>query len=438
MMVKETKETTRTTTTSNSSTPVDLSTTLAGVRLTACLYNASGPRSGTAAALHKIAQSSSGAVLTKSATLVAQTGNPQPRTYHVPVAVDRGDVVVLYSPASFNSEGLPNNGIDYYISAETIQETMQDCPDRNKPYIVSLSGKFLADNLEMIRRTVIAANSSTTTKRIDSIELNLACPNVIGKPIIAYDVEQMDDILTQVGNTLQSLQESEQMHIVIPPLGVKLPPYIDFDQLERAAAVLNRHHSVVRYVVAINTLGNALVVDDTARMPCIRSNDGYAGLSGPVLKYTALANVRKLRACLRDDIDVVGCGGVTTGRDVYELLLCGATAVQTATTHWKEGPMCFDRILTELTFILQENGHSSVADVVGTLQPWSAEGAAQARRLRDDKSLKDRNDETTNSASSSSELQFYKLLSMVLTVVVAILAANSMFASPPPLLPSES
>jgi hypothetical protein len=41
-------------------TMADLSTTLAGIRLPSCVYNASGPRSGTSAALRKVAESKSG------------------------------------------------------------------------------------------------------------------------------------------------------------------------------------------------------------------------------------------------------------------------------------------------------------------------------------------------------------------------------------------
>mgnify|MGYP000929985257 CR=1 FL=1 len=50
------------------------------IHLTSVIYNASGPRTGTSAAMAKIA-SSEGAwgVLAKSATLVAQKGNDLPR-----------------------------------------------------------------------------------------------------------------------------------------------------------------------------------------------------------------------------------------------------------------------------------------------------------------------------------------------------------------------
>ncbi|KAL3827689.1 hypothetical protein ACHAXA_000562 [Cyclostephanos tholiformis] len=87
------------------------------VRLTSAVYNASGPRTGTSSAMARIAMSGSGGVLAKSATLVSQRGNDMPRTWH---DEDGGGV------ASLNSEGLPNNGIDYYISSQTIRETMDE------------------------------------------------------------------------------------------------------------------------------------------------------------------------------------------------------------------------------------------------------------------------------------------------------------------------
>jgi dihydroorotate dehydrogenase (fumarate) len=374
-------------------TTPDLRTSLGGgkVQLSSAVYNASGPRSGTAAALHKVAVSQAGAVLTKSATLEAQTGNPQPRTWHSPDGL-----------ASLNSEGLPNNGIEYYIAESTIEECMESA---DKPFIVSLSGKTLDDNLEMLKRIKIAP----TRQRISAIELNLACPNVIGKPIIAYDFDQMDKILTQVAQVGLGCC-----------FGVKLPPYLDFQHFAQAAAVLNKHKSLVKYIVCINTIGNAFAIDTTAQQPVISSNQGFAGLSGPAVKYTALANVKKFRSLLDEEIDIVGVGGIQSGRDVFEFLLCGATACQVATCHWKEGPECFDRICEELKEIMKEHGYSSVADVKGRLNDWSKDGAALSRAAN----KKAKAGATGMNETGASDLQFYKTLCGFLVLLLAILCAD--------------
>lgn len=410
---------------SSSSEHPDVSTSLAGIPLSSCIYNASGPRSGTAAALQKIAQSKAGAVLSKSATVDSQTGNPLPRTWHAPDGL-----------ASLNSEGLPNNGIAYYISASTIAEAMGECSDNNKkPYMVSLSGKTLADNLQMLQRIA----TSPTRSKISAIELNLACPNVIGKPIIGFDFEQMDEILTAVAQVYNDNNNDNNNH-QLPPLGVKLPPYLDFQHFALAADILNKHKDLVRYIASINTIGNSLAIDVYSEAPYISSNSGFAGLSGPAVKYTALANVRKFRSLLDASIDVVGVGGVQSGQDVFELILAGATAVQVATCHWIEGPKCFDRICQELQEIMVEKKYTKIEDFKGKLKEWSKEGAnlSRLRKKEADTTLKEAQPTATTTsvtASTAAELTFYKTLCGVLVILVAVLCAD--WRSSIKLLPTE-
>jgi dihydroorotate dehydrogenase (fumarate) len=402
----------KTTTTTCATTPPSLATTVGGIRLATCIYNASGPRTGSAAALAKIAASSSGAVLTKSATLLRQNGNPQPRTWHAEYA-------------SFNSEGLPNYGIDYYLQEDTIQEAMlPSCSSSSslsssshpsKPYMVSISGKTLEDNLEMLQRIERAVQNNN---RIAAVELNLACPNVIGKPIIGYDMEQLRTVLQHVSTMPLSI-----------PLGIKLPPYLDISHFQQVAQVINEYPHVVRFVVSINTIGNALAVDSVSEAPVICANHGLAGLSGRAVKYTALANVRQLRLYLDPSIDIVGVGGVETGEDVFELLLCGASAVQVGTTHWKEGPACFDRLCQELQDLMNSKDYHCLDDFKGKLKPWSKEGVALARTHSQQPSGKsDVKAQTTmdmsSSSNSTSRGDFCCTMSAVLVVVIAILLAD--------------
>ncbi len=276
--------------------PVSLETKIANIFLETCVYNASGPRTGSGQALSKIASSAAGAVLAKSATVASQTGNPLPRTWH-----HDGEE----SLASMNSEGLPNAGIDYYVSKETIDEALSAS---SKPYFVSISGKNIDDNIAMLE--TIHAKIKGGETRISGVELNLACPNVIGKPIIAYDFDQLESVLQSVSQ-LPIFAEAKV------PLGVKMPPYFDGPHYDRAAAILNKYSHVVNYVASINTIGNCLMVDPVAEMPVIRSKGGFAGLSGRAVKFTALANVKKMRELLVDEIDVVGVGGVFTGEGMF-------------------------------------------------------------------------------------------------------------------------
>jgi dihydroorotate dehydrogenase (fumarate) len=187
--------------------------------------------------------------------------------------------------------------------------------------------------------------------------------------------------------------------------------------------------------VSINTVGNALCIDGQfMESPYISSNNGFAGLSGPAVKYTALANVRKLRELLLPSIDVVGVGGIASGQDVYDMILAGATCCQTATTHWKEGSICFDRIHQELTVIMRKKGHTSIRQVCNKLQPWSKERANLVRKQKSEAA----NSSKTMGISSDNnrDANFYKMISMVLIIIIAILLADDLLGVR--LLPTES
>lgn len=84
-----------------------LSTSVAGVKLDCCVFNASGPRCGSVEALTRLAKSRAGAALSKSATFVKRDGNAMPRfvnnVYLGPATCD----------GAINSEGLPNYGFEY-------------------------------------------------------------------------------------------------------------------------------------------------------------------------------------------------------------------------------------------------------------------------------------------------------------------------------------
>lgn len=323
-----------------------LKTSVGGIPLECCIYNASGPRTASLGALKAIAKSQAGAVTSKSATLDFRKGNPLPR--YAEIDLGQG------TKGSINSEGLANKGIDYFIS-EKLVKTIADC---KKPYIVSLSGLKLKNNLEMLARAV-------EVESVAGIELNLACPNVPGKPIVAYDFQQMDSVLRAVTTHPAFLKLKKANK----PLGIKLAPYFDVPHFTAAAVILNKYP--ISFVVCTNTVGNALVVDAETEMAIIAPKGGFGGLGGGFVKHTALANVRKMSQLLRPDIDVVGAGGVSSGKDAFELILCGAQAVQVGTQHRVEGAKCFARIASELQDMMERKGYKCLADFRGKLKPYS-------------------------------------------------------------------
>jgi dihydroorotate dehydrogenase (fumarate) len=59
---------------------------------------------------------------------------------------------------------------------------------------------------------------------------------------------------------------------------------------------------------------------------------------------------------------------VVTGRDAFEHMLCGATAIQVGTALVEEGVAVFARLEAELAGTLERKGYKSVDDCRGKLK----------------------------------------------------------------------
>jgi dihydroorotate dehydrogenase (fumarate) len=216
-----------------------------------------------------------------------------------------------------------------------------------KPYIVSVAGMTPDDNILIIERL-------NCVDGVSAIELNLSCPNLIGKPQMAYDFRETDNFLYKICKDLKK------------PLGVKLPPYFDPVHFQKMSDILNNYP--ISFVTCINSIGNALVIDPHSETVVIKPKSGFGGIGGDFIKPTALANVRMFSKLLTCDISVIGCGGIKSGWDAFEHILCGASAVQIGTQLWKEGVKCFERISEELKLIMIEKGYNNINDFKGKLK----------------------------------------------------------------------
>jgi len=282
-----------------------METNIAGIKFSHPIFNAAGPLCVTFDELREIGKSNSSAITMKSCTLEHREGNPEPRYFDLELG-------------SINSMGLPNLGYKKYCEFTPLLKKEFD-----KPVVASVSGLKLNDNIEIIK--------SFNETNVDLLELNLSCPNIVGKPQIGYDFEQTDQVLTEV------------MKVTKKPLGVKLPPYFDFVHFEEVAKILNKHK--VKFVSCINSVGNTLFIDPDKEQPVIKPKGGFGGLGGTYVKPIALANVRRFYELLDKDIDVIGVGGICSGKDVFEFILAGAKAVQLATVFAQEKHSCFQQSL---------------------------------------------------------------------------------------------
>ncbi|AZQ17586.1 TPA: dihydroorotate oxidase [Enterococcus faecium] len=314
---------------------MSLETTFANHIFANPLMNASGVHCMTTQELDELAHSEAGAFITKSCTINERKGNPEPRYFDVPLG-------------SINSMGLPNLGFSYYLEYALAYEKVQ--VNQNQPLFFSIAGMSVQENLEMLEKIEKSGFNGIT-------ELNLSCPNVPGKPQLAYDFEATYETLKEV------------FSIFSKPLGIKLPPYFDFAHFDQMADILNQFP--LTYVNAINSVGNGLYIDTEQEAVVIKPKEGFGGIGGEYIKPTALANVRAFYTRLKPEIQIIGTGGIRTGQDAFEHLLCGASMLQIGTELHKEGPEIFSRIIKELTQIMSEKGYTSIDEFKGKLRTIS-------------------------------------------------------------------
>ena len=99
----------------------------------------------------------------------------------------------------------------------------------------------------------------------------------------------------------------------------------------------------------------------------IKPKDGFGGIGGDFIKPTALANVHAFYKRLNPSIQIIGTGGIRTGKDAFDHILCGASMVQVGTALQKEGPAIFERLTKELHDIMAEKGYNTIEDFRGKL-----------------------------------------------------------------------
>ena len=249
--------------------------------------------------------------------------------------------------------GIPNHGWKYYSNFAT---EMFKLATNKKPFFVSVSGLSTEENLKILSK--VKRNPD-----IHAVELNVSCPNIIGKPQLGYDPEGLSTFLDEVAKVWD----------ISTPLGLKLPPYFDIAHFEAVSKVI-KDHPMIQFITCCNSFGNGLVIDTETESVVIKPKNGFGGVGGAPMKATTLANVHKFYQLLGDPetsdspIDIIGCGGICSGEDLFQLILAGAKVCQVGTQLAVHGTTVLEQYQTELTEIMEQKGYNSLKDFRGKLK----------------------------------------------------------------------
>jgi dihydroorotate dehydrogenase (NAD+) catalytic subunit len=263
-----------------------------------------------------------GAAVAKSVAPVEWAGRPAPR-------------LAPAGPGMLNGIGIQNPGIEEWVEMMAPRLATLDVP------VWGSAVGETADEFALVAKSLVSAG-------VPVVEVNLSCPNLEDGRMFSLDATRSGEVVETVVAACDA------------PVGAKLSPNTE-DIIGVAAAC---KEAGAAFVTLTNTaLGFGL--DPDTRRPLL--SGGVGGYSGPGLKAISLRCVYEVARAM-PELPIIGCGGVTTGRDVIEYLLAGASAVALGTVHLAE-PRAGKRIGRELARELRRR-EETVFGLVGGLIPW--------------------------------------------------------------------
>ena len=260
-----------------------------------------------------------GAIVCKGTTLEPREGNPQPRLAETACGL-------------LNSIGLQNIGVKALI-----REKAPIWASWRVPVIVNIAGETVDDYAQL-------AHQLEGVVGISGLEVNISCPNIkAGGAEFGANPESAARVTAAV-RAATSL-----------PVLVKLTP--NTGEIARIAAAVGEAGADA--ISLINTV-RGMAIDITTRRPLLGNKTG--GLSGPAIKPIALAMVYEVAGAV--DIPIIGCGGITTGRDAIEFIMAGASAVQVGTASFANPRAPLD-VLEGIEEFMRKEGIKDINEIIG-------------------------------------------------------------------------
>ncbi len=295
-----------------------LKTKIASMRFDPPVILASGVMGQTSSSMLKMHEYGMGGIVTKSIGLEPRAGHPNPTM----VELDTG---------LLNAMGLPNPGIEDFLPELKSLISKVDIPiiasifGSNREEFIDLAGKMEANG-------------------VDAIELNLSCPHAEG---YGASIGSNPDLSGDVVDGVVSVTDV--------PILAKLPPLSDVSVTAKSV-----EHEGADAIVAINTV-KAMALNFETRLPILGNR--YGGYSGPGIKPVGLRCVYELFEAV--DIPIIGCGGITRGRDALEYILAGASALQVGSAVYYRGREAAKLISEEMIDLMDEQDIKDIHSLIG-------------------------------------------------------------------------
>lgn len=258
----------------------------------------------------------------KGTTRDARFGNPTPR-------------IAECEQGMINAVGLQNPGVHHVIEHEL-------------PEMREYFGKKVIANISGFSVEDYAYTCALLDKeeQVGILEVNVSCPNVHGG---GMSFGTQPECAAEVTRAVKA--------VTTKPVIIKLSPNVtDIVAIAKACEKAGADG-----ICLINTL-LGMRIDLKRRQPVIANKMG--GFSGNAVFPVAVRMVYQVsKAC---NIPVMGCGGVSTAKDVIEMMMAGATAVQVGAANLVDPYVC-KTIIEGLPRECEKLGINKLSDIIGVV-----------------------------------------------------------------------
>jgi dihydroorotate dehydrogenase len=256
-----------------------------------------------------------------------QYGNPKPRVFRL--VEDQA----LINRLGFNNLGSEN--VSSRIRVNLPEGLLginvgpnKDTEDRLKDYLIGLR---------------------TFHDIADYITINISSPNTENLRNF-HDASKFDELMHSIDKEKIKLKSKI-------PIVVKISPDILDNQINLISEIL------LRYKVSAIIVSNTTENNRENLKNILKYQKG--GLSGKPIEEKSNKLIAKFYNLLKSKIEIIGVGGVDSGKSAYEKFLAGASYVQLYTGMVFQGPNIVGKIKKELKELLKSDGVTNFKEIIG-------------------------------------------------------------------------
>ena len=245
-----------------------------------------------------------------------QEGNPAPRLFRLPKA-----------NAIINRMGFNNKGVAY-LTDQVVKARKTGFDGVIGINIGKNFDTAVEDATEDYLKGMRAAYDYA-----DYITINISSPNTPGLRTLQYG-EELDKLLSAIKAEQLKLQTDHDKYV---PIAVKVAPDLEADEIKGIAVALLENK--IDCLIATNTtLSRDAVVG-------MKHGEEAGGLSGEPVREMSTEVIKQFHAVLKDQVPIIGVGGIASAQDAQDKLDAGAVLVQVYSGLIYEGPALVKNLL---------------------------------------------------------------------------------------------